>query len=85
MHLNKSPKENNSKVLGILGCHHGRYQEEDGEAVQRDVRGRGQENDAAKDNDEDDSLNWWSVMMIRVIVMLKIMKIVYNTHRMIVL
>ena len=71
--------------LGILGCHHGRDQEEDGEAVQRDVRGRGQENDAAKDDDEDDSLNWWSVMMIRVIVMLKIMKIVYNTHRMIVL
>ena len=61
MHLNKSPKENNSKVLGILGCHHGRYQEEDGEAVQRDVRGRGQENDAAKDDDEDDSLNWWFV------------------------
>ena len=63
--------------LGILGCHHGRDQEEDGEAVQRDVRGRGQENDAAKDDDEDDSLNWWFVIMIRVMVMFTIMKIVY--------
>ena len=76
---------NNYVILGILGCHHGRDQEENGEAVQRDVRGRGQENDAAKDDDGDDNLNWWFVMMIRMVVMFTIVKIVNKIHRMFIL